>query len=111
LEILGRWPRGRKQQATDGLPCVVFALVNGDDERLGAELALWHVYDAGDPILRLKVRYRDGVEVRDWQDGPDLFEALERAEAEGWHAYDREPGEAPGAYAIFHMKREGPTGR
>ena len=42
----------------------------------------------------------------DWSDGPDLFEALRRAAADGWDAYDREPGEAPGEYAIFHLKRE-----
>jgi len=44
--------------------------------------------------------------VPDWSDGPDLFEALRRAAADGWDAYDREPGEAPGEYAIFHLKRE-----
>jgi hypothetical protein len=58
--------------------------------------------------MRLEVRYRDGVEVPEWRDGPDRFATLERTE--GWHAYDREPGEAPGECAILHMKREGPTG-
>ena len=69
------------------------------------ELETWHVYDAGGPTLRLKLRFRDRVELPNWQDGPDLFTALERAEAEGWHAYDREPGAAPGEYVIFHMER------
>ena len=65
------------------------------------------MYNAGGPRLRLKVRYRDDVEVPDWRDGPDLQEALDQAAAEGWHAYDFEPGIAPGEYAIVHLKREG----
>ena len=69
------------------------------------EFETWHVYDAGGPALRLKVRYRNDAEVTDWRDGPDLFAVLQQAAAEGWHAYDREPGSAPGEYAIFHMKR------
>ena len=72
----------------------------------GAEFAIWYVYDAGGPVLRLVVRLVDGVEVPDWQHGPGLCEALERAAADGWDAYDREPGEAPGEYAIYHLKRE-----
>ncbi len=67
----------------------------------------WHVHDAGGPTLRLKVRYRGGIEVPDWRDGPDLPEALEAAAAEGWRLYDREPGAAPGEYAIFHLVRDG----
>ena len=60
-------------------------------------------------MLCLKVRYRDEMDVPDWHDGPDVFEALERAAAEGWYAYDREPGDAPGEYAIFHLKRDART--
>ena len=71
-----------------------------------SEFALWRVYDAGGPRLRIKVRYRDDAEVPDWRNGPDLLAAFERAATEGWHAYDREPGNAPGEYAIFYMKRE-----
>ena len=67
---------------------------------------LWHVYDAGGPELRLKVRYRDEAKVPDWRNGPDLSEALEQAAAEGWQAYDREPGDAPGEYAIVQLKRQ-----
>jgi hypothetical protein len=77
-------------------------------DRTRAEFETWHVYDAGGPTLRLKVRYREGVEVPDWRDGPDLLDMFERASAEGWHAYDREPGTAPGEYAIFYMKRDAP---
>lgn len=72
------------------------------------EFETWHVYDAGGPTLRLKVRYLEGVEVPNWQHGPDLFAALDQAAAAGWHAYDREPGTAPGEYAIVYMKREPP---
>ena len=70
------------------------------------EYETWHLYDVGGPTLRLKVRYRNGAEVPNWRDGPDPDEALERAAAEGWEAYDREPGEARGEYAIFHLRRE-----
>ena len=70
-----------------------------------AEFQLWHVHDAGGPSLRLKVRYHDEVEVADWRDGPGLDEALDRAADEGWQAYDREPGAAPGEYAIVHLRR------
>ena len=78
-----------------------------------AEYQTWHAHDAdpGGPTLRLKVRYRGDEEVPDWRDGPDLPEALEAAAAEGWRAYDREPGEAPGEYAIFHLRREVRPGR
>ena len=69
------------------------------------EFETWHVHDAGGPTLRLKVRYRNDVEVPNWRDGPELPAALEQAAVEGWSAYDREPGSAPGEYAIFHMKR------
>jgi len=79
-----------------------------DERRSDAEFATWHVYDAGGPVLLLKVRYRDEVEVPDWRDGPDVFEGLERAAADGWDAYDREPGEASGEYAIFHSTRAAP---
>ena len=77
------------------------------DGTTGAEYETWHAHDAGGPTLRLKVRFRGGAEVPDWRDGPDLPEALEAAAAEGWHAYDREPGAAPGEYAIFHLVRDG----
>ena len=71
-----------------------------------AAFETWHVYDAGGASLRLKVRFRDGVEVIDWRDGPDLDAALQGAEGQGWRAYDREPGNAPGEYVIFHLKRD-----
>ena len=76
------------------------------DDRPDAEFATWHVYDAGGPMLRLKVRFRDGVETPDWEDGPDLCDALREAAAQGWQAYDREPGNAPGEYVIYHLKRD-----
>ena len=72
-----------------------------------AEYLLWHVYDAGGPTLCLKVRYRDDEEVHDWQDGPSLVDALEQAAMDGWEAFDREPGNAPGEYAIYHLVRTG----
>lgn len=78
---------------------------DGTDETVHAEYVLWHVYDAGGPRLSLKVRYRDAGEVHDWQDGPGLVEALEQAEVEGWQAFDREPGNVPGEYAIYHLMR------
>ena len=78
-------------------------------DRSRAEYEIWHCYDAGGPTLRLKVRFRNDEESPDWRDGPDLLEAFERAAADGWHAYDREPGDAPGEYAIFHMRRESPA--
>jgi len=81
------------------------------DDRTDAEFELWHVYDAGGPALNLKVRYHDDVELADWRDGADLFTALRAAESQGWHAFDREPGDAPGEYAIFHMKRDVRPGR
>ena len=76
-----------------------------DRDFSGVELETWHVYDAGGPTLRLKFRFHELVELPNWQDGPDLCVALEQAEGEGWHAYDREPGAAPGEYAIFYMER------
>ena len=82
-----------------------------DDDRPGDQFETWHVHDAGGPVLRLTVRFRDDAEVIDWRDGPDLFAALRQAAAEGWHAYDREPGDAPGEYAIFHLKRDPRGGR
>jgi len=69
------------------------------------EFLLWHVYDAGGPLLCLKVRYHDDEEVQDWQDGPSLVNALEQAAREGWQAFDREPGNAPGEYVIYHLVR------
>jgi hypothetical protein len=71
-----------------------------------ADFETWHVYDAGGSVLRLKVRYRGDVELPGWRDGPELAVALQAGEAEGWRAFDREPGGRPGEYAIFHMKRE-----
>jgi hypothetical protein len=76
-----------------------------DGDLARSEFQLWHVYDAGGPVLSLKVRYRDDAEVPDWRRGPDLAPALDRAGAHGWHAYDSEPGEAPGEHAILHLKR------
>ena len=75
------------------------------DDAVRAEYLLWHVYDAGGPTLCLKVRYRDDEEVHDWQDGPGLLDALEQAAAHGWRAFDREPGNAPGEYVIYHLVR------
>jgi hypothetical protein len=75
------------------------------DYQHDAEFETWHVYDAGGPMLNLKVRYREEVEVPAWEDGPDLFTALQEAAVQGWHAFDREPGSAPGEYAIVHLKR------
>ncbi len=71
-----------------------------------SEFAVWYVHDAGGPLLALKVRYRNDQEVPDWVNGPDLDVAMERAAAEGWQFFDREPGTGPGEYAIFHFKRE-----
>jgi hypothetical protein len=71
-----------------------------------AEFETWHVYDAGGPTLSLKVRYREGVEAPAWRNGPDIFTALQDAERQGWHPFDREPGNAPGEYVIFHLKRD-----
>ena len=73
-----------------------------------AEFMSWHVYHAGGPRLRLKVRFRDDVEVTDWRNGPDLFDAFEWADADGWYAYDREPSNEPGEYSIYHLKRMPP---
>ena len=70
-----------------------------------SEYELWHLYDAGGPVLCLKVRYRNDSEVPNWQDGPKLRVALEQATAEGWQAFDREPGNVPGEYAIVHLIR------
>ena len=78
-----------------------------EDDLLRSEFVLWRVYDAGGPLLSLKVRYWDEHEVPYWQDGPDLFTALEQAAAEGWEAFNREPGNLPGEYAIIHLKRDG----
>ena len=77
------------------------------DDGFDAEYRLWHVYDAGGPTLCLKVRYRDDEELHDWRDGPKLADALEQAAVEGWEAFDREPGDAPGEYAIYHLVRTG----
>jgi hypothetical protein len=76
-----------------------------DAEMARSEFDLWYVYDAGGPEPRLKVRRRGGVEVPDWWNGPDLADALRRAEAHGSHAYDSEPGDAPGEHSIVHLKR------
>jgi DsbC/DsbD-like thiol-disulfide interchange protein len=80
-----------------------------DDLESVADFEIWRVYDAGGPSLRLVVRYREEIEEPDWRNGPDIFAALQQAAAEGWEAYDREPGEAPGEVTIYHMKRERPT--
>jgi DsbC/DsbD-like thiol-disulfide interchange protein len=99
----------RLVRADDGTrPDAEGCTMSGADERLDADFETWHVYDAGGPVLRLVVRYRDDAELPDWRDGPDLFAALDRAAAEGWHAYDREPGAAPGEYAIVYLTRDRP---
>ena len=82
-----------------------------DDDTARPEFQLWHLYDAGGPALHLKVRYRDDVEMEDWRDGPELANAVAEATAAGWEVYDREPGAAPGEYAILHLVRGGPAGR
>lgn len=80
--------------------------MDSDDDRMpDAEFATWHVFDAGDLVLRLKVRYIEGVEVPNWRDGPGVDESLRRAALEGWYVFDRESGGAPGEHAIFHLKR------
>jgi hypothetical protein len=76
-----------------------------DDALARSELQLWHVYDAGGPAAILKVRYCDGLEIPDWRCGPDLVTALRQAEAQGWHAYDSEPGSGPDEHSIIHLKR------
>lgn len=76
-----------------------------DEGGAHAEYLVWHVYDAGNQSLCLKVRYHDDDEVHDWQDGPGLVDALERAAVDGWQAFDREPGNAPGEYVIYHLVR------
>ena len=76
------------------------------DESLAyVEFDLWHVYHTDGLEARLRVRYRYDDELPDWRLGPDLATALRRAEAQGWHAYDSEPGDAPGEHAIIHLKR------
>jgi hypothetical protein len=82
-----------------------------DSSATAPEYVTWHVYDAGGPRLLLKVRYIDDDEVAGWRHGPSLNTALDQAEAQGWQAYDREPGNAQDEYAILHLKREGPAGR
>ena len=76
-----------------------------DADMARSEFQLWHVYDADGPEPRLKVRFCDDLEVLDWRGGPDLTTVLRQAEARGWHAYDSEPGNAPGEHAIVHLKR------
>ena len=70
-----------------------------------SEYRLWRVYDAGGVVPCLKVRFHDDAEVPDWRRGPDLAAARARAAADGWHAYDSEPGNAPGEHSIIHLKR------
>lgn len=100
--------RARAQAARLALAC---SHVDGDVDGVhpGAEFETWHVYDAGGPMLRLTVRYREEVEEPNWRNGPDVFEALQQAATQGWEAYDREPGDAPGEVMIFHIKRWRPT--
>ena len=76
-----------------------------DDDPARSEFQLWHVYDAGGTVPCPKVRSHGDVELPDWRRGPDLATALRQAEAQGWHAYDSEPGNAPGEHAIIHLKR------
>jgi hypothetical protein len=83
--------------------------VSQDQDLSHAEFETWRAYDAGGPHLRLRIRYREGVEVPNWQEGPELPELFEQAGAGGWYAYDREPGQAAGEYVIFYMMREGPA--
>jgi hypothetical protein len=70
-----------------------------------ADFQLWHLHDAGDVDFELKVRYQDDQELPDWQNGPSVAEAQAAAQAEGWELFDREPGNAPGEYAILHLVR------
>ena len=76
-----------------------------NDDLARSEFQLWRVYDAGGPVLILKVRYRDGVAVPEWRDGPDVATALRQAAGQGWRAYDCEPGAASGEHSIIHLKR------
>ena len=69
----------------------------------------WHLHDAGGPVLRQKIRYRGDDELAEWRDGPDLAETLATAAADGWREFDREPGNAPGEYAVLHLVREAPA--
>lgn len=78
------------------------------------EYRTWHLHDAGGPVLRLAVRYHgrtedgrlESEELPDWRDGLDLPAALVAAATEGWREFDREPGNAPGEYAVLHLMRE-----
>ena len=94
---------GTGSQGAEPGPGVDEGLSDADPAR--SEFQLWHIYDAGGPGPRLTVRYRDGLELPDWRRGPDFATVLRQAEAEGWHAYDWEPGNAPGEHAIIHLKR------
>ena len=76
-----------------------------DADLVRSEFQIWNVYDAGGPEPRLRVRCRDGKEVPDWRRGADLATALRQAEAQGWHAFDTEPGHAPFEHSIIHLKR------
>jgi hypothetical protein len=78
---------------------------SADVDLARSEFQIWGVYDAGGPVLILKVRYRDGLEVQDWRRGPDLATALREAEVQGWHAFDSEPGNAIDEHSIIHLKR------
>jgi hypothetical protein len=76
-----------------------------DDLRPGKQYALWRVYRVGGPVPGLRVRYRDDMELPDWEHGPDPVAAIRDAAREGWTVYDREPGEAPGEHGILHLVR------
>jgi hypothetical protein len=89
--------------------------MNMSEERDGLtikEFETWHVFDTGGAGPCLRVRLRQGVEVRDWRNGPILCVALQEAARQGWHEFDREPGAAPSERTILHLWREvGPDDR
>ncbi len=72
------------------------------------EFEIWRVAQVltRDYDLRLKIRYREWVEVPAWEDGPDIADALRDAEAVGWTVFDQEPGDGDGVQRIYHLVRE-----
>jgi hypothetical protein len=69
-----------------------------------SDFQVWQVFDIGGFEPRLKVRYCDGVEVPDWQNGPDFSTALRQAEMQGWQVFDSEPGIARDQHSFVHLR-------